>query len=185
MAPPLLLSKGVLFGEKKRGEAGTTSIAVCLSIAATAIFSGCLPEVGVGSADQNFCRSQHALVGNFQTPTGQVRASYIQEGDYAIIGGDMRVPMESLQTDSMLISSTEFGTRLWPNGQVPYQISAIGTSSLARQAAQDGVALWNSLSDQTGVTFIPRNGQTDYVRIGSAEDGCFSLSWVRRRRADS
>ena len=114
-----------------------------------------------------------AQLGSFQTPQGIIKASYQRKGEYALVGGDMLMP-PPVDEDTVFLSTSADWIGTWNNGEVPYEF-AQGTSFRAQQAGTEAIDLWNSLSAQTGLRFVPRNGEQDRVRIGSSEPGCFAV----------
>ncbi len=103
-------------------------------------------------------------VGNFPGPDGPIRAAYELEGENALVGGDILWPV-----DSMLSSRAAAGPfNRWKNGIIPYD------NSVNSQVFIEGVNAWNAVSSQTGVTFVRRTNQRDYLLVVS-ERRCSSF----------
>lgn len=82
-----------------------------------------------------------------------------------LVGGDMLLPGSKNFIDFSVYKSNK-----WPNGQVPYVISAAMTSTQRTMIAQAMSRYHNS----TCIRFVPRTTQADYVRIVKDSSGCFS-----------
>jgi len=59
----------------------------------------------------------------------------------------------------------------WPGGRVPY---VFGSGLREQAAAQYAVDRWNTLAQETGVTFVSRTSEADFVEFVSDEARCFS-----------
>ncbi len=103
-------------------------------------------------------------MGNSPGSDGLIRAAYELEGENALVGGDILWPV-----DSMLSSRAAAGPfNRWKNGIIPYD------NSVNSQVFIEGVNAWNAVSSQTGVTFVRRTNQRDYLLVVS-ERRCSSF----------
>lgn len=101
-----------------------------------------------------------------------------------IIEGDIVVTEEDI--DCRFIPGTDYcitpyGCRVqgrdywWPNGRVPFEIntSAAGFSAVQAQAILDAMNDWE-VATNGGLDFVPRNGESRYVRFELAKKLCAS-----------
>ncbi|MBL4634032.1 MAG: hypothetical protein JKY56_09170, partial [Kofleriaceae bacterium] len=107
-------------------------------------------------------------IGNFPGPDGPIRAAYVVHEGAAVVGGDIFWPLNSAQS-IQAVAAGPF-TR-WPGGVVAYD------NSINNSAFEKGVAAWNAVSDQTGVSLVPRTNQSNYVKVVE-KTGCYSYMGV-------
>ena len=70
------------------------------------------------------------------------------------------------------------GTARWPDGVIPYTIDPLLPSQFR---VTDAIAQWES---QTGITFVPRVAQTDYVTFRPSTGCSSSLGRVGGQQFD-
>jgi hypothetical protein len=140
-----------------------------LALSLMLVAFGC--EIGGGTSGDN-CDVPTEAQGVFQTPQGSFVASYgVVNGD-ALIGGDMLLPLRSYD----YAAATPTVSALWLNNRIPYEIPAAFPQ---RQLAENAINSWNALKVQTGVEFVPRTNETDYITFEESTEGC--RSYVGRR----
>lgn len=131
---------------------------------------GCSATIGGAEQDEPQSDSSAIRVGNFPGPDGAIRANYVVRGDLAIVGGDIAFPRLSALSMSAAASS-ETPLRRWPGGVVPY----VYFEDLPFVAeVERGIAAWNAVSDRTGVRFVKRTTEDDFLEI-TEEPQCFSF----------
>jgi hypothetical protein len=77
---------------------------------------------------------------------------------HVMIEGDMAMPEEVLHSRA---TYGGYNVRTWNGGVVPYTFAA-SVNSTQRAQVRAAMDLWESVS---GVTFVPRSGQHDYIEI--------------------
>lgn len=81
------------------------------------------------------------------------RISYEEQGGFALVGGDMLIPLEKIHTSDsppLGLSVENSAVKKWPNGRVPYVIP----SNFAFQAeVKHMVSEWS----KTGIKWVPKN----------------------------
>ncbi len=135
------------------------------SFSSLAIVSGCVAEIGSGE-DGNPDKGDGTAsirVGNFPGPDGIIRAPYELKGNTAVVGGDILWHANS----ALSIGAAAGPFTRWPGGVIPY-VNTINSTAL-----KEGVAAWNAVSNTTGITFVERTNQSDYLNVVE-RDGCYS-----------
>lgn len=157
---------------QKTGEGIGRSIAICvamncsilnLAIVSTALSLAACQGIIEGGGELTGENADGYRIGNFPGPDGLIRAPYVREGDTAIVGGDIHWRINS----TLSIGAAAGPFTRWPGGIIPYRDS----ENIA--ALQIGVDAWNAVSEQTGITFVERTTQTNYLDVIPGR-GCYS-----------
>lgn len=124
---------------------------------------------GEGNSDKSDEGAETVRIGNFPGPDGTIRAPYVLRGNTAVVGGDILWPASAAHSINSAVAAGPFNR--WPGGIVPYVNSSNSSVFLS------GVAAWNAVSSQTGITLVERTNQSDYINVISG-DGCYSYMGV-------
>lgn len=100
--------------------------------------------------------------GYIDTPNGEVKVQYTIKDDFAVIGGDVLLPLNKIREKSNKTESSLglFGAgKIWPNGRVPYIVDA---NFCCTAELTEAIRLWAP----SGLTFVPKTqADIDYLVI--------------------
>ncbi|MFZ9521289.1 MAG: hypothetical protein ACO3A4_12510, partial [Silvanigrellaceae bacterium] len=133
-----------------------------------AVLGGALAFLGTGCSSSGTARISNAKgassekSGFIDAAAGEVKVHYTIEGEDAVIGGDVRFPVSKIR-ESSAVSEGGLGLfragNLWPNGRVPYVVSADFCCSAELKEA---IQLWAA----AGVKIVPKTASDkDYLYI--------------------
>ncbi len=128
------------------------------NVAGRAIFGGCIDMGSVEEVEQR---------------SAQVRLSLAQAAEQS--SNNNGIDVAAAVPVMMGIGLPPDSSYLWPNGVVPFVIDA---NLPAQQRVTDAIAHFNA---NTGIRFVPRTTQANYVRFVSNGDAGFSSSPVGMR----
>jgi hypothetical protein len=143
-------------------------VQLSLLISAIAFSTACMADIE-GSEPNGEKADDNLRIGTFPGPNGALRAAYRVEGDNAVVGGDILIPLTSMQSNSRV--AAEGPGKRWPGGVIPYVLEDQFPKKAAFEAA---AAKWNAHTATTGITIKPRTNEANYVFVTNRADTCNS-----------
>ena len=107
------------------------------------------------------------MVATFQGPDGPITASYTMVDGRAMVGGDMMFTPQSAPA----FRSAAYPAARWPGGTIPYEPPLADEPGY--NDIMEGIGIWNAYAAQTGVAFVPRNGdETGFIYFTNHAETC-------------